>query len=131
MKIKNFVDRIISVFYDYIFVVLFIGIMSLLLYMLDVKLWLIIVCGVLFYFIVYPIICFILKGSVGKALNDLYVEATYGKMTYGRVLFREVIMKQLLYLTIIGLIIEIIFFIVKKELMHDYYLKTIVKKKSN
>ena len=132
MKIKNYVDRIISLCYDYIFVILSILIIYLVLnYWLKVDMWLIIVWSIIFYLILYPLICLLLKGSVGKALNDLYIEPTNGKITYGRILFREVIMKQLLYLTILGLIWEIIFFIVKKETLHDYYLKTVVKKIEN
>lgn len=130
MKIKSYVDRMISLCYDYIFVVLSVFIIYLVLnYWVKVDMWLIIVCSILYYLIIYPLICLLLKSSVGKALNDLYIEPTNGRITYGRILFREVIMKQLLYLTIIGLIWEIIFLIVKKETLHDYYLKTVVKKK--
>jgi len=128
VKLKFYVDRIISLLYDYIFVILLLGFISLILYLFQVPLTIIIICDGLTYFIGYPLICLKLQGSFGKSLNDFIVEPTLGKITYGRVLFREVFMKQLLYLTVIGFLFAVIFFIIKKETLHDFYLKTQVKK---
>ncbi|HEY8364653.1 MAG TPA: hypothetical protein VIK84_03695 [Haloplasmataceae bacterium] len=129
MKRKYLVDRIISLCYDYILVIMMIGFTSFILHYLKVHLAIIIIIDIFIYFFAYTYICYLLKGSIGKTLNDLYVEPTSGRFTFGRVLFREIIMKQILYLTIIGFICDLVFFILKKDTLHDYYLKTTVKKK--
>ncbi len=136
MKKKYIIDRIMALCYDYIFVLLLVTLISFGLDYLNQKyfhmqhfVYLIIVVNVLVYVIVFPLISLKLNGSIGKSLNDLYVNPTNGKMTYGRVLFREILMTQILYLTIIGFVCDIIFFITKKETLHDYYLKTTVYKK--
>ena len=122
--------------YDYIFVLLLVTLISFGLDYLNRKyfhmlhfVYLIIIVNALVYFVVFPLVSLKLNGSIGKSLNDLYVNPTNGKMTYGRILFREILMKQILYLTIIGFIYDFIFFITKKETLHDYYLKTTVYKK--
>ncbi len=136
MKNKNILDRLMSLAYDYIFVSLVLLVITVGLNVLNQKMielkhiwYYMIGINVFIYFIMMPMIYKKLEGSLGKSLNDLYVVPTKGKITYGRILFREIIMKQLLYLTLIGIIVEIVFYLVKKETLHDYYLKTTVKKK--
>lgn len=90
------------------------------------------IAGVIFfilYFIFFVIIPVKLKGTVGKSFCDLEVKPTFGKMTMGRWLFRELIFKYLFYLTLIGIIIDILYMIFKHKTVHDEYLKTIVVKK--
>ncbi len=136
MKKNYFFDRLMSLFYDYLFVIITMGVIAFGLYYLDKNVMeipyfyiVLVIIEVFFYFIIYPLICLKLKGSLGKSLNDLYIEPTLGRITYGRILFREVFLKQLFYLTIIGIIVEIIFYLSKKQTLHDYYLKTKVLKK--
>jgi len=136
MNKKYALERLKSLCYDYIFALLILAIITFVLefvfktwQILGYSWYIIIILDIMIYFIGFPFIYFKLDGSVGKSLNDLYIESTKGNITFGRILFREIIMKQLLYLTIIGIIVEIIFFILKRETLHDYYLKTVVRKK--
>ncbi|QVK18012.1 RDD family protein [Mycoplasmatota bacterium] len=136
MKKKYVLDRFISLCYDYIFVIIVLGIITFGLDFLNKQYvhfnhswYVIIAIDVFVYLFGFSFIYLKLDGSVGKSLNDFYIESTYGTITYGRILFREIIMKQLFYLTVIGFLIEVIFFIVKKDTIHDYYLKTKVIKK--
>jgi len=136
MKKNYFFDRLMSLCYDYLFVIIIMGFIAFGLYYLNDQvikipyfIIVIIIIEAVFYFIIYPLICLKLKGSLGKSLNDLYIEPTLGHITYGRILFREIFLKQILYITIIGIIVEIFFYLIKKQTLHDYYLKTKVLKK--
>lgn len=130
MKKNRIFERFISLCYDYIFVLIVLALVTFSLYFIMGKHWFIIIMvDILVYFIVIPFVYFKLNGSLGKNLNEMYVKPTLGKMTFGRVLFREILFKQLFYLTGVGLIAEVIFLVIKRETMHDYYLKTKVLKK--
>ncbi len=136
MEKKYIMDRFVSLCYDYLFVLIVLGLSTSAIYILNKYLWnlehvklIIIFINIILYLFAYTLLSLKLNGSFGKYLNDLYIEPTQGKITFGRVLFREIIMKQLLYITVVGLLIDIIFFIFKKDTMHDYYLKTKVIKK--
>ncbi len=138
MKKKYIIDRFISLCYDYMFVIIVLGTITLGLQFLNEilfhvnNIWLyIVLIDIVLYFIGFTILSLKLKGSLGKSLNDLYIESTKGRITFGRILFREIIFKQLMYLSVIGFIAELVFFIIKKDTLHDYYLKTKVKKKIN
>lgn len=136
MKKKYLLDRFVSLCYDYLFVIIVLGLSTFIIYIINKYFWnydhiiiIIILFSILLYLFGYTLLSLILNGSFGKYLNDLYIEPTQGKITFGRVLFREIILKQLLYITILGLFIDLIFFIIKKDTLHDYYLKTKVVKK--
>lgn len=92
-----------------------------------------------------------LKGTLGKYFAELEVITNHGKITFGRWLFREFVFKYFypylgialtlsfsfikpIYLAIylaVGLGIEIIFIIMKRKTIHDYFLKTAVVKRTD
>ena len=107
--------------------------------------------GFLLYIIFFGILPFKLKGTIGKYFADVMVVATKGKFTIGRWIFRELVFKYLyfyigiaftvyfiemtniflylLFFISFGFLVEILFIIVKKEALHNYYLKTSVVKR--
>jgi RDD family len=104
--------------------------------------------GLILFFIFFGLIPIKLKGTIGKFLVELEVISTKGKFTFGRWIFRELFLKygylylglilliqietieviHFIFYLIFGLIMELFFIIVKRKTIHDYYLKTIVKK---
>lgn len=137
MKHSIYLERFISLCYDFLFVAItsylfWIGLTFINNQWMHIEYFnviTIIVC-VIIYILEYTLLPLKLKGTLGHYLNDLNMEAITGRITVGRLLFREVLLKHLLYVTIIGFIVDIVFFIIKKQTMHDYFLQTkIIKKK--
>jgi hypothetical protein len=157
MKGITFLNRLLAVVYDIIIQVLILIIVLFGIEYLNnsffklnetQKNWVILGVGFIVLMLFFGIIPLKLKGTIGKYLVELEVVSTKGKFTFGRWIFRELILKygylylgliiliqiealELIHYTfylIFGLIIELFFIIVKRKTIHDYYLKTFVKK---
>ncbi|MDF2699809.1 MAG: hypothetical protein K0Q49_1365 [Haloplasmataceae bacterium] len=128
-------DRLLALIYDLIFIGLSLLVIILGYNYLNTNIFkfgttlkniiLIFICF-LVYLIEFTVLPLLIKSTVGKYLTELEIISTQGKITFGRLLFREMILKHILYLSVIGFIADCFYFMVKKQTIHDFLLKTSV-----
>lgn len=109
--------------------------------------------SLLLFILLYAVLPIRMKGSFGKFLTGLQVIPTNGRMTFGRWLFREIVLKYLypytgvivyfyvanhinhrvFWLSIglgiyigIGLLVQLLFILIKRKPLHDVLLRTTV-----
>lgn len=135
---QHIMERLVSNIYDFIITIIISAILIIgfdfinrsYLHLSQIRKNMIIIgiCLIIYLFL-YTILPLRIEGTIGKYIMELSIKPTKGRITFGRILFREVFLKHLLYFTVVGLIYELVFFIIKKQTVHDYYLKTTVEKK--